>query len=165
MSVTDEPRLREAIQTLVARRPVLEIAGYSLAYDTPAGPFEALKSVDLAIEHLCHEFSAVGASPLDVHIATLRHLLSVLVLRLVHRPGGLGRLPGGRGVAGRPGGRGSGRGGPAGVRARRRRESRGDEHDEERGPGAHRGWSTQASTAILTRRVIVPFKGILMVPF
>jgi peptide/nickel transport system ATP-binding protein len=50
VSVTDEPRLREAIQTPVARRPVLEIAGYSLAYDTPAGPFEALKSVDLAIE-------------------------------------------------------------------------------------------------------------------
>ncbi|MFD5160875.1 helix-turn-helix domain-containing protein [Streptomyces hawaiiensis] len=46
-------------------------------------------AVDLAIEHLCHEFDAVGASPLDVHIAILRHLLSVLVLRLADRPSGL----------------------------------------------------------------------------
>ncbi len=32
-------------------RPVLEVRGYSLTYDTKTGPFEALKSVDLAVRH------------------------------------------------------------------------------------------------------------------
>lgn len=60
--------------------------------ETPGSPvqYDAIDDhgVDLAIEHLCHEFGAVGDSPLDVHIAVLRHLLSVLVLRLADRPGG-----------------------------------------------------------------------------
>ena len=61
--------------------------------ETPGGPvlYDAVDdhAVDLAIEHLCHEYGAVGTSPLDVHISILRHLLSVLVLRLADRPGGL----------------------------------------------------------------------------
>ncbi|MFI7004442.1 helix-turn-helix domain-containing protein [Nocardia sp. NPDC050175] len=38
----------------------------------------------LATDHLIAEFHAFGHLPLDVHIAALRHLLSVLVLRLAH---------------------------------------------------------------------------------
>ncbi|MEV0637658.1 AraC family transcriptional regulator [Streptomyces sp. NPDC050619] len=68
--------------TVVAAR--LETLGGPVQYDAVDD-----HAVDLAIEHLCHEFGAVGASPLDVHIAILRHLLSVLVLRLADRPGGL----------------------------------------------------------------------------
>jgi len=60
--------------------------------ETPGSPvhYDAADdhAVDLAIGHLRHEFSAAGASPLDVHIASLRHLLSVLVLRLAHRQSG-----------------------------------------------------------------------------
>ncbi|MER7693300.1 AraC family transcriptional regulator [Streptomyces sp. NPDC097610] len=37
-----------------------------------------------AAEHLTAEFHALGHLPLDVHTAALRHLLSVLVLRLAH---------------------------------------------------------------------------------
>lgn len=72
--------------TVVAAR--LETPGSPVQYDAADDP-----AVDLAIEHLRHEFNAVRASPLDVHIATLRHLLSVLVLRLAHRPGGLPGTP------------------------------------------------------------------------
>ena len=68
--------------TVVATR--LETPGSPVQYNAADDP-----AVDLAIEHLRHEFSAVRASPLDVHIATLRHLLSVLVLRL-HPPGRVG---------------------------------------------------------------------------
>lgn len=46
-------------------------------------------AVDLAAEHLSREFRALGARPLNVHIAVLRHLLSVLVLALAHPQGGL----------------------------------------------------------------------------
>ncbi|MDX3750746.1 helix-turn-helix transcriptional regulator [Streptomyces sp. AK08-02] len=38
----------------------------------------------LATEHLAAEFRALGQLPLEVHTAALRHLLSVLVLRLAH---------------------------------------------------------------------------------
>ena len=31
--------------------PVLEVAGYSLSYQTPAGPLQALKDIDLTVEH------------------------------------------------------------------------------------------------------------------
>jgi AraC-like DNA-binding protein len=72
--------------TVVAAR--LETPGSPVQYDAADD-----HAVDLAIEHLSHEFSAVGASPLDVHIATLRHLLSALVLRLAHLPGGLPSTP------------------------------------------------------------------------
>lgn len=67
--------------TVVAAR--LETPGSPVHYDIVDD------AVDLAIEHLCHEFNAIGGSPLDVHVAMLRHLLSVLVLQLAHRTGGL----------------------------------------------------------------------------
>ncbi|MCX4984760.1 helix-turn-helix transcriptional regulator [Streptomyces sp. NBC_00572] len=38
----------------------------------------------LAADHLAAEFGALGHLPLEVHTAALRHLLSVLVLRLAH---------------------------------------------------------------------------------
>jgi AraC-like DNA-binding protein len=66
--------------TMVAAR--LETLGGPVLYDAVDD-----HAVDLAIEHLCHEYGAVGTSPLDVHICILRHLLSVLVLRLADRPG------------------------------------------------------------------------------
>ncbi|MFF7314671.1 helix-turn-helix domain-containing protein [Streptomyces sp. NPDC008137] len=68
--------------TVVAAR--LETPGSPVQYDAVVD-----HGVDLAIEHLCHEFGAVGNSSLDVHIAVLRHLLSVLVLRLADQPAGL----------------------------------------------------------------------------
>ncbi|WP_407071587.1 helix-turn-helix domain-containing protein [Streptomyces sp. BK239] len=40
--------------------------------------------MSLAAEHLSREFRALGQLPLDVHIAALRHLLAVLLLRLAH---------------------------------------------------------------------------------
>ncbi|NUP22170.1 MAG: helix-turn-helix transcriptional regulator, partial [Streptomyces sp.] len=67
--------------TVVAAR--LETPGSPVQYDADDD-----HGVDLAMEHLCHEFGAVGDSSLDVHIAVLRHLLSVLVLRLADQPGG-----------------------------------------------------------------------------
>ncbi|MBP2471984.1 AraC-like DNA-binding protein [Crossiella equi] len=41
-------------------------------------------SLHLALSHLAHEFQSLGRLPLEVHTAALRHLLSVLVLRLAH---------------------------------------------------------------------------------
>lgn len=41
-------------------------------------------ALDLAAEHLRQEFQALGHLPLEVHMAALRHLLAVLVLRLAH---------------------------------------------------------------------------------
>ncbi|MGH1551462.1 hypothetical protein ACRAWF_02475 [Streptomyces sp. L7] len=40
--------------------------------------------LDLAAEHLSHEFRALGQLPLEAHMAALRHLLAVPVLRLAH---------------------------------------------------------------------------------
>ncbi|MFD4511144.1 helix-turn-helix domain-containing protein [Streptomyces sp. NPDC058457] len=42
------------------------------------------RALDLAADHLRHEFQALGHLPLEVHMAALRHLLAVLVLRLAH---------------------------------------------------------------------------------
>ncbi|MDX3452679.1 AraC family transcriptional regulator [Streptomyces sp. ME02-8801-2C] len=42
------------------------------------------EAVTMAAEHLNREFQALGRLPLDVHIAALRHLLAVLLLRLAH---------------------------------------------------------------------------------
>lgn len=42
------------------------------------------EAVTMAAEHLSREFQALGHLPLEVHIAALRHLLAVLVLRLAH---------------------------------------------------------------------------------
>jgi AraC-like DNA-binding protein len=42
------------------------------------------EAVTMAAEHLSREFRALGHLPLEVHIAALRHLLAVLLLRLAH---------------------------------------------------------------------------------
>ncbi|MGO4752869.1 helix-turn-helix domain-containing protein, partial [Streptomyces sp. 2MCAF27] len=42
------------------------------------------EAVAMAAEHLSREFQALGQLPLEVHIAALRHLLAVLLLRLAH---------------------------------------------------------------------------------
>ncbi|MFD9037586.1 helix-turn-helix domain-containing protein [Streptomyces bottropensis] len=42
------------------------------------------EAVTMAAQHLSREFQAFGRLPLDVHIAALRHLLAVLLLRLAH---------------------------------------------------------------------------------
>ncbi|MET9405205.1 AraC family transcriptional regulator [Streptomyces sp. NPDC002935] len=45
---------------------------------------EDAASLRVATAHLEHEFLAPGPLPLDAHIAVLRHLLDVLILRLAH---------------------------------------------------------------------------------
>ncbi|ANP53336.1 AraC-like DNA-binding protein [Streptomyces griseochromogenes] len=42
------------------------------------------RSAGLALRHLVHEYGDLASIPLDAHIDTLRHLLSVLLLRLAH---------------------------------------------------------------------------------
>jgi AraC-like DNA-binding protein len=42
------------------------------------------EAVTMAAEHLRREFQALGHLPLDIHMAALRHLLAVLLLRLAH---------------------------------------------------------------------------------
>ncbi|MFH9552810.1 helix-turn-helix domain-containing protein [Streptomyces sp. NPDC017435] len=42
------------------------------------------RALTMAAEHLSHEFGALGHLPLEVHMAALRHLLAVLLLRLAH---------------------------------------------------------------------------------
>ncbi|WP_179201946.1 helix-turn-helix domain-containing protein [Streptomyces caniscabiei] len=42
------------------------------------------EAVTMAADHLRHEFRSLGRLPLDLHIAALRHLLAVLLLRLAH---------------------------------------------------------------------------------
>ncbi|KUN87315.1 transcriptional regulator [Streptomyces griseoruber] len=42
------------------------------------------EAVTMAAEHLSREFRALGHLPLEAHIAALRHLLAVLLLRLAH---------------------------------------------------------------------------------
>ena len=48
---------------------------------------EDRRALDLAALHLSREYSAFGGLPADVHTHLLRHLLAVLVLRLVHAAG------------------------------------------------------------------------------
>jgi AraC-like DNA-binding protein len=45
---------------------------------------EDRRALDLAALHLRREYSAFGGLPAEVHIQLLRHLLAVLVIRLVH---------------------------------------------------------------------------------
>jgi AraC-like DNA-binding protein len=45
------------------------------------------EAVAMAADHLSHEFRSLGRLPLDMHIAALRHLLAVLLLRLAHLTG------------------------------------------------------------------------------
>ena len=42
------------------------------------------QALTMAAEHLRREFQALGHLPLEVHMAALRHLLAVLLLRLAH---------------------------------------------------------------------------------
>ncbi|MFF9774268.1 helix-turn-helix domain-containing protein [Streptomyces sp. NPDC013978] len=42
------------------------------------------EAVAMAADHLRHEFQSFGHLPLELHIAALRHLLAVLLLRLAH---------------------------------------------------------------------------------
>ncbi|GAB7102225.1 helix-turn-helix domain-containing protein [Streptomyces phaeofaciens JCM 4814] len=60
------------------------------AVSTPAADEAA--ALDLAAEHLSRESGAPGRLPLEVHLAAVRHLLAVLVLRLAHltAPAGAG---------------------------------------------------------------------------
>ncbi|MGW3949422.1 helix-turn-helix transcriptional regulator [Streptomyces sp. NPDC004752] len=48
-------------------------------------------ALGMAADHLTAEFHALGQLPLEVHTAALRHLLSVLVLRLTHLTAPAGR--------------------------------------------------------------------------
>ncbi|MER5446381.1 helix-turn-helix transcriptional regulator [Streptomyces sp. NPDC002764] len=45
---------------------------------------EDAAALGMAADHLTAEFHALGQLPLEIHTAALRHLLSVLVLRLTH---------------------------------------------------------------------------------
>jgi peptide/nickel transport system ATP-binding protein len=40
-----------ADNTSISDKPVLEVSGYSLTYDTPAGPLHALQNIDLQVTH------------------------------------------------------------------------------------------------------------------
>lgn len=55
----------------------------------------AARRVDEAMRQLHAEFGALGGLPLEVHLAVLRHLLAVLVLRAAHPGGPAGDGPGG----------------------------------------------------------------------
>lgn len=57
--------------------------------DDPGGPtvcrpFDGGAALETARAHLAQEFHALGDLPLPVHLATLRHLLAALTLRLAH---------------------------------------------------------------------------------
>ncbi|MFF4272415.1 helix-turn-helix domain-containing protein [Streptomyces sp. NPDC001536] len=73
------------------RQDALDAATATAArLDDPHGPVlstpvaEDAEALDLALAHLSREFHALGHLPLEVHLAALRHLLAVLVLRLTH---------------------------------------------------------------------------------
>ncbi|MEU9126228.1 helix-turn-helix transcriptional regulator [Streptomyces sp. NPDC048506] len=56
-----------------------------LRHDSPMLPTgRHARSTSLALRHLVHEYGDLAAIPLDAHIEALRHLLSVLLLRLAH---------------------------------------------------------------------------------
>ncbi|MFJ7949585.1 AraC family transcriptional regulator [Streptomyces sp. NPDC096354] len=61
------------------------ITAEPLQNDSPMLPTgRHARSADLALRHLAHEYGDLASIPLDAHIETLRHLLSVLLLRLAH---------------------------------------------------------------------------------
>ncbi|MFF7281217.1 AraC family transcriptional regulator [Streptomyces griseorubiginosus] len=84
--------LTEAEGTLILfRQDVLDPATATAArVDDPHAPAVTVpvaadaEAVTLAADHLSREFGALGQLPLDVHVAALRHLLAVLLLRLSH---------------------------------------------------------------------------------
>lgn len=84
--------LTEAEGTLILfQQDVLDSATATAArVDDPHAPVVTTpvaadaEAVTMAAEHLSREFQALGHLPLEVHIAALRHLLAVLLLRLAH---------------------------------------------------------------------------------
>ena len=84
--------LTKAEGTLILfRQDVLDPATATAArVDDPHAPVVTVpvaadaEAVTMAAEHLSREFRALGHLPLEVHIAALRHLLAVLLLRLAH---------------------------------------------------------------------------------
>ncbi|MDX2675033.1 helix-turn-helix domain-containing protein [Streptomyces sp. NY05-11A] len=84
--------LTQAEGTLILfRQDVLDPATATAArVDDPHAPVVTTpvaadaEAVTMAAEHLSREFQALGHLPLEVHIAALRHLLAVLLLRLAH---------------------------------------------------------------------------------
>ncbi|MFD4599329.1 helix-turn-helix domain-containing protein [Streptomyces sp. NPDC058464] len=76
---------------ILFRQDMLDAATAAAArVDDPYAPVVCTPGTDdapaleLAAEHLRHEFRALGQLPLEAHMAALRHLLAVLVLRLAH---------------------------------------------------------------------------------
>ncbi|MEV6315405.1 AraC family transcriptional regulator [Streptomyces sp. NPDC051776] len=70
---------------------------YAPVVRTPVGDEgEALR---VAADHLDREFRGTIRMPVDVHVAVLRHLLAVLVLRLAHLTGPAGGTASGPGTA------------------------------------------------------------------
>lgn len=76
---------------ILFRQDALDAATATAArLDDPHAPVlstpvaEDAEALDLAAEHLRREFHALGRLPPEVHMAALRHLLAVLVLRLAH---------------------------------------------------------------------------------
>ncbi|MEV0321047.1 helix-turn-helix domain-containing protein [Streptomyces sp. NPDC050658] len=67
---------------------------YAPPVRVPAGA--DAEGLRVAVAHLEREFHALGGLPLDVHVAVLRHLLDVLVLRVAHvsAPDSAGPEPG-----------------------------------------------------------------------
>ncbi|MEU0074942.1 AraC family transcriptional regulator [Streptomyces sp. NPDC006332] len=84
--------LTKADGTLILfQQDVLDAATATAArVDDPHAPVvttpvaEDAEAVTMAAEHLSREFQALGHLPLEAHIAALRHLLAVLLLRLAH---------------------------------------------------------------------------------
>ncbi|MER7929678.1 helix-turn-helix transcriptional regulator [Streptomyces sp. NPDC096057] len=73
-----QPSVLDSATATAARLddPHAPVLHHPLADDTAA--------LSLALVHLTREFQALGQLPPDIHTATLRHLLAVLVLRLAH---------------------------------------------------------------------------------
>ncbi|MFI0817408.1 helix-turn-helix domain-containing protein [Streptomyces sp. NPDC021098] len=84
--------LTKAEGTLILfQQDVLDTATATAArVDDPHAPVASspiaddAEALNFAVEHLRREFHALGHLPLEVHMAALRHLLAVLVLRLAH---------------------------------------------------------------------------------
>ncbi|MEU6915051.1 helix-turn-helix domain-containing protein [Streptomyces olindensis] len=84
--------LSRAEGTLILfRQDVLDPATATAArVDDPHAPAlstpvtDDAEALTMAAEHLSREFHALGRLPLEAHMAALRHLLAVLVLRLAH---------------------------------------------------------------------------------
>ncbi|MGW1158689.1 helix-turn-helix domain-containing protein [Streptomyces sp. NPDC002519] len=76
---------------ILFRRDFLDAATAAAAHvEDPHAPVLSMpvgddaEALRMAADHLTREFHALGRLPLEVHTTALRHLLSVLVLRLAH---------------------------------------------------------------------------------